>query len=103
MAAQCEQRISKDGERVWVGCYRNLHNISHWHREHEIIVCLSGQGRIQIDNHQYSLRAGTCVFCCGGSVHHIETEADCLVRVCIFDERILSDITGKYRLEVPVF
>ena len=103
MAAQCEQRISKNGERVWVGCYRNLHNISHWHREHEIIVCLSGQGRIQIDNHQYSLRAGTCVFCCGGSVHHIEAEADCLVRVCIFDERILSDITGKYRLEVPVF
>ena len=37
MLANFEQRSYKDYGRVWVGRYRNLHNLAHWHLEHEII------------------------------------------------------------------
>ena len=31
MLAKFEKRAYAGSERVWVGKYRNLHNIAHWH------------------------------------------------------------------------
>lgn len=37
MLAKFEKRAYAGNEHVWVGKYRNLHNISHWHMEHELL------------------------------------------------------------------
>ena len=42
MLAKFEKRAYVGSEKVWVGKYRNLQNISHWHMEHEMIVCMEG-------------------------------------------------------------
>ena len=42
MLAKFEKRAYVGSEKVWVGKYRNLLNISHWHMEHEMIVWMEG-------------------------------------------------------------
>lgn len=38
MLAKYEIRTYVGSEHIWVGKYKNLHNISHWHLEHALIM-----------------------------------------------------------------
>lgn len=38
MLAKFERRAFTEGCKVWLGKYRSLHNIPHWHYEHELVV-----------------------------------------------------------------
>lgn len=58
MIAKLEKRYYAGNERVWVGEYKNLHNISHWHMEHELILCKTGTAHITLNEHEYSLTPG---------------------------------------------
>ena len=49
MLAKFEKRAYAGSERVWVGKYRNLHNIAHWHMEHELIACAEGNAKVMLD------------------------------------------------------
>ena len=48
MLAKFEKRAYVGSEKVWVGKYRNLQNISHWHMEHEMIVCMEGCAQVMV-------------------------------------------------------
>ena len=67
MLANHEHRIYPDHCLVWVGKYRNLKNISHWHFDHEIAVCESGEALISLNQETYTLRKGRC--CLRGNPH----------------------------------
>ena len=103
MLAKFEKRAYAGNEHVWVGKYRNLHNISHWHMEHELIACREGSAQIMLDDTMYNITQRQCIFCHSGRVHYISASPDSLLLVCLFNEKMYDSITSPFALENPVF
>ena len=103
MIAKYEKRTFSGSEKVWVGKYISLRNISHWHREIELIACAQGFADVTVDDEQYHIRQGECVLCGSGHVHHTNSGDGCLLYVCIFDEELTRGITDTFSLESPSF
>lgn len=103
MLANHEHRIYPDHSLVWVGKYRNLKNISHWHFDHEIAVCESGEALISLDQETYSLQKGQCIYLRGQSIHSIISAPDTTLYVSLFSDELIRRITDNYCLDTPVF
>ena len=81
-----EKRQFSDGEKVWLGRYRNLTNVLHWHFESEIIRVVKGSAKIKIGNSVFEAKKGDCFFCRGEELHYIISTKDAEVDIAIFDE-----------------
>ena len=46
-----ERRQFFAGEKIWLGRYKNLTNVLHWHFECEIIRIVTGKAHIKIGDH----------------------------------------------------
>lgn len=103
MLAKFEKRAYAGNEHVWVGKYRNLHNISHWHMEHELIACREGSAQVMLDDTMFNITQQQCLFCHSGCVHYISASPDSLLLVCLFNEKMYDPITSPFTLENPVF
>lgn len=103
MLAKFEKRVYAGNEHVWVGKYRNLHNISHWHMEHELIACREGSAQVMLDDTMFNITQQQCIFCHSGRVHYISASPDSVLLVCLFDEKMYDPITSPFALENPVF
>ena len=103
MLAKFEKRAYVGSEKVWVGKYRNLQNISHWHMEHEMIVYMEGCAQVMVADTIYTLLPKSVIFCQSGCVHYIHTDPDCLLLVCLFDEKLCEPLTHPYQLSTPLF
>lgn len=103
MLAKFEKRAYAGNEHVWVGKYRNLHNISHWHMEHELIACREGSAQVMLDDTMFNITQQQCIFCHSGRVHYISASPDSLLLVCLFNEKLYDPITSPFALENPVF
>ena len=103
MLAKFEKRAYAGNEHVWVGKYRNLHNISHWHMEHELIACREGSAQVMLDGTMFNITQQQCIFCHSGCVHYISASPDSLLLVCLFNEKMYDPITSPFALENPVF
>ena len=103
MLANHEHRIYPDHSLVWVGKYRNLKNISHWHFDHEIAVCERGEALISLDQETYSLKKGQCIYLRGQSIHSIISTPDTTMYVSLFSDELIRRITDNYCLDNPVF
>ncbi len=103
MLAKFEKRAYAGNEHVWVGKYRNLHNISHWHMEHELIACREGSAQVMLDDTMFNITQQQCIFCHSGCVHYISASPDSLLLVCLFNEKMYGPITSPFTLENPVF
>ena len=103
MLANHEHRVYPDHSLVWVGKYRNLKNISHWHFDHEIAVCESGEALISLDQETYTLRKGQCIYLSGQSVHSILSAPGTTLYVSLFSDDLIRRITDNYCLAHPVF
>lgn len=103
MLANHEHRIYPDHTLVWVGKYRNLKNISHWHFDHEIAVCESGEAQISLNQETYTLRKGQCIYLRGQSVHSILSAPGATLYVSLFSEELIRRITDTYCLCDAVF
>lgn len=103
MAANHEHRIYANHSLVWVGKYQNLKNISHWHFDHELVACQTGRAVISLDQNQYVITKGQCVFIRGQSIHSILSDENTVLYVALFSEKLLHRITANYCLESPLF
>lgn len=103
MLAKFEKRAYAGNEHVWVGKYRNLHNISHWHMEHELIACREGSAQVMLDDTMFNITQQQCIFCHSGRVHYISASPDSLLLVCLFNEKMYDPIASPFALENPVF
>ena len=103
MLANHEHRVYPDHSLVWVGKYRNLKNISHWHFDHEIAVCESGEALISLNQETYTLRKGQCIYLRGQSVHSILSAPGTTLYVSLFSDDLIRRITDNYCLAHPVF
>ena len=88
-------------ENIWVGKYRNLHNLPHWHEDHELIYINSGTAEIYIDQVCYYAEAGDCFFCRGGNVHRINGSADSIISTLLFSTTCANSVITKYTLCSP--
>lgn len=103
MAAGFEHREHDPCTAIWVGKYRNLQNMPHWHWEYELIACQSGSASLTLDGNLLTLSAGTAAFCPSGSVHHIHSSGDTLLIVAQIDPKLLRFLGDPCRLAQPVF
>lgn len=103
MLARYENRGYPDGTMVWVGEYRNLHNIPHWHSDTELITCESGTAEITIESQVYHLKKGMCAFVYSALIHHIESSEDAVLLVGIFKLELTRTIVDLNMLANPVF
>ena len=103
MLANHEHRIYPDHCLVWVGKYRNLKNISHWHFDHELAACESGEALISLNQATYTLKKGQCIYLRGQSVHSILSAPGTTLYVSLFSDDLLRRITDNYCLVNPVF
>ena len=102
MLGKYEKRHFNIGEKIWIGTYRNLTNILHWHSECELIRIVSGNAQIKINNRLFYAQKGQCFFCGPEELHYIIGEKDSLIDIMFFHGDILKKIIGKYRLITPL-
>lgn len=101
MLGNYEQRQFSDGEKVWLGRYRNLANVLHWHMECEIIRILSGMAQVKIGDTCYDAPAGDCFFCGSEELHYIISQPDTQIDIMILDKSTTKGIADKYKLSSP--
>ena len=70
MLANFEKRNYNGKERVWVGRYRNLQNLPHWHLESELIYVESGEIIVSDNHEKYPLATRDAIFLQGGYPLH---------------------------------
>lgn len=93
MLAKFEKRAYVGSEKVWVGKYHNLHNISHWHMENELVCCQFGSASVMLDDKIFYIKAGECIFCHSGMVHYIDADEKSTLLVCLFNEKLTSFVS----------
>ena len=103
MLANHEHRLYPDHSLVWVGKYRDLKNISHWHFDHELAVCEDGEALISLNLETFTLRKGQCIYLRGQSVHSILSAPGTTLYVSLFSDDLLRRVTDNYCLAHPVF
>jgi AraC-like DNA-binding protein len=98
MLAKYENRLLGHKEKVWVGQYRNLHNLPHWHLECELIHLDQGEASISINNQTYPLYGGQTLFCGSGEIHSIRGDANSVLSVFLFDASMVREILDRFQL-----
>ena len=58
MLGNFEKRRFEDGKKVWIGRYKNLINLLHWHFESEIITVKKGNAKIKIGDMLFNANQG---------------------------------------------
>jgi xylan 1,4-beta-xylosidase len=96
-----EKRQFSDGEKVWLGRYKNLVNVLHWHFEAEIIRIVKGSAKIKIGNSVFEAKKGDCFFCTGEELHYIIGKKDSEIDIAIFDEKLCPETIGNLSLFSP--
>lgn len=102
MLSRHEKRNYVGNEKIWVGTYENLHNLSHWHMDNEIIFVKRGNAKISVNGEIRLVDQGQAVFCQSGTLHYINGEKDSLIDIFLFDNYLVEDITSRYVLSNPV-
>lgn len=101
MLGNYERRHFQNGETVWLGRYRNLTNVLHWHFECELIRVVEGTVTLKIGDRLIRAGTGECFFCAGEELHYILSDPDAQVDIAIFDEGLTRGIADKYVLTSP--
>ena len=96
-----EKRSFADGNKVWLGQYRNLVNVLHWHFECEIIRIVKGCAQVRIGDFCFEAVEDDCFFCASEELHYIISEPGSQVDVLIMDRDLVGDITNRYTLASP--
>ena len=103
MQAKRELWNYKTGERVWVGKYKNSHNLPHWHDDCELIYAESGEVDVFCDGKMYTLKAGNAMFICGGQVHYmVAKECGVVLTTIVFHYELIKRYFRGLRLISPV-
>lgn len=102
MLSQYEKRNYGGNKKIWAGTYANLHNLSHWHLDNEIIYANKGNAKVSLNGEMYYVEQGQAVFCQSGTLHYINAEKDSLIDIFLFDNFLVEDITSRYYLPHPI-
>ena len=102
MQARHEHREYDKNIKVWVGRYKNLSNLPHWHSDHEIVYAEKGRATVHIANQTYSVEQGQAIFIQSESVHYIHSDGDSILLLFIFAQKPLQRVTDGFQLATPL-
>jgi xylan 1,4-beta-xylosidase len=94
MLSNFEKRVFENNENVWIGKYKSLKNILHWHFEYEIISILSGPVVVKIENSEFVAQSGDLLFCSPNELHYIDAGENSMVEIMIFSGDIPKDLAS---------
>lgn len=87
---------------VWVGKYRNSHNLLHWHYDCEFVYVERGCVDVFCEKKKHTLHEGEAMFTDSGQIHYQRAcEPDTVLIVIIFDYNIIRPFLEKYQLASP--
>lgn len=102
MLAEYELRHYSGKDKVWVGIYENLRNLSHWHNDCELIFVLKGNASVFVSGEVFAVSQGQTVFIDSGEIHHIEANEDSILVFIIFDYVYIKDVFANDKLKSPL-
>ena len=90
-----------EGAKVWVGKYRNSHNLLHWHYDCECIYVEKGSIEVYCERKQHLLKKGEALFADSGQMHYQRAlEEGTVLEVFVFESGLLPFL-GEVRLSEP--
>ncbi|MBE6608986.1 MAG: helix-turn-helix domain-containing protein [Ruminococcaceae bacterium] len=99
MIAKYEKRTLSETVHVSVHKYQNLHNLPHWHMEHELVFVESGTLELMRDNELFLLSDGVCAFIRSEEIHYLKSITPSIVKVIKIDAKYVKHIVGDSSLE----
>lgn len=90
MLAKHEVWKYQGAERVWVGKYKNSHNLPHWHYDCELLYVEEGEIDVFCEKKNYRLTRGDALFVASGQVHYMHARPDTVLEVFVFDYNIIK-------------
>lgn len=88
--------------KVWVGKYRNSHNLLHWHYDCEFIYTEQGSIDVFCEKKTHHLVKGEALFTDSGQIHYQRAcEPDTVLIVIVFDYSIIRPFLENYQLATP--
>ena len=82
--------------------YKNLHNISHHHRDYELIHLHSGSAEISVNEHLFKVTGGESIFVNSQDIHFIRAEEDTVITVLKADRALLDRVFSGRILASPL-
>ncbi|MBQ7227331.1 MAG: helix-turn-helix transcriptional regulator [Clostridia bacterium] len=102
MLAKRELRKYSGDTRVWVGKYRNLDNLPHWHSDCEIIYADKGSATVYINGEAIILREAQTIYVESKKTHYIKADQGSVLTFFLFDSKLVKSIVQDTRLINPV-
>ena len=91
-----------EGAKVWVGKYRNSHNLLHWHYDCEFIYVEHGSIDVFCEKKKHHLCEGDALFTDSGQLHYQRAcEPDTVLIAILFDYNIVRPFLEQYQLSCP--
>lgn len=87
----------KGNAHVTLVKYKDLHNVSHYHSDHELIYIEEGRAEVTVNDGVFPIEAGEAVFVRGRSIHNVRSESGAVTSVLKADEEFFGNLfTGKH-------
>ena len=102
MIAKFEKKILTESGQNSTQKYKNLHNLLHWHMEHEIIFVSKGSIELNVDNKIYKLTDGMGAFIKSGEIHCISGTQDSITHVIKTSSSTVFRVTKGKKLKSPI-
>lgn len=102
MIVNRESRHYSGAAHVWVGKYKNLTNLPHWHSDCEIFFVEEGNATANIEGKSYELSEGDSVFIDPSAVHQIKGGKNSTLSFFIFDSEPVKHILTDRLLRSPI-
>lgn len=102
MKTQFEKGITFERGHIFPRRYRNLQNLPHWHREHELVLVESGVATVMADGNFFTLLTGDGAFLYSEAIHSIRAEEGAVVTVAKIDAAHFRPLLGEHMLQSPV-
>lgn len=102
MEVRYEQEALSSTHRVSLHRYKNLSNLPHWHKEHEIVLLIDGEASVTVNGIEYFLDATKSAFIKCEDIHSIKSNSDAIIEVMKIHNDLIRFITDKYSLNSPI-
>ncbi len=103
MSIKREQWNYLPGHKVWLGKYRNSHNLPHWHYDCELLYVERGSLEVYCNRQFYEVEAGRSFFIDSETVHHMRaSDSDTIVLMIVFDYSLIENMVGGNTPETPL-
>ena len=102
MKIKFEKAVDFGSAHILPRTYKNLRNLPHWHREHELIFVESGEIELSANGVAYRLTQGNAAFLHSEDIHGIASLDNAVVTVVKADDAYFKRIVDTKRLSAPV-